>query len=134
MNQELDRAFPSLSESNIRLYAARAYDSPSNITSEFEEDWQRFRFIKRAMRKYRKTGVITERIIINHLCVLYNVFGNAATRMLFLKIDREDWSTLKTYLAYMSRMPATVRGINDKDILAGEIAWDPKIVRTLGRL
>ena len=134
MISELDRAFPSISGSNERLFAARAYDTPTNITSEFEEDWNRFRFLKRALRKYRRTGKVAEIIVLNHLRILYNVFGNAATRLLFLKIDKEDWGVLKTYLAFLGRIPYVVKGINDTDIDIRTVPWDPVIVQSLRKV
>jgi hypothetical protein len=100
--------------------------------SEFREDMKRFNYLKRLFFRYRKTGEIKERLIINHLIVLYNVFGvEVCTRMLFYKISHEDHATLKTYLLFLNYMPQVVRGIKGKDINSNDIAVDFKIAQIL---
>ena len=75
-------------ETNFLLYAAKHYDNPHCYdTVEFYEDLNRFKYIKRLLNKYQESGDIKERLIINHLTVIYNVFGAVAgTRLLFLKL------------------------------------------------
>jgi hypothetical protein len=124
--------FDNLSEENILLYAAKSYDKPNCIRSEFEEDYKRIRYIKRLLQKYRMSGKIKERLILNHLVVLQNVFGvEASTRMLFFRIDYRDWSSLKTFLIYTSAMPKVVRGIRERDIISSDIPLEQYIVSIL---
>ena len=125
-------SFDDLSSENIMLYAAKVYDRPNCIMSEFKEDMKRFNYLKRLFFRYRKIGEVKERLILNHLVVLYNVFGvEAATRLLFYKIAKEDYPALKTYLVFLSCMPDTVIGIKGHNIKSSDISVDMKIADTL---
>jgi hypothetical protein len=68
---------------------------------------KRFNYLKRLFRRYRKVGEIRERLVLNHLVVLYNVFGNATTKMLFYKIEERYWHYLKTFLVFLNRMTSS---------------------------
>ena len=82
-------SFDNLTNDNIMIYAMKIYDKPNCIMSEFKEDMKRFNYLKRLFRRYRKIGEVKERLVLNHLVVLYNVFGaEALTRMLFLKCQK----------------------------------------------
>lgn len=95
-----------LNNDNFLIFAIKNYDNPScNGMSDLEEDLKRFKYIKRLFRRYESTGVLNERLILNHLIVLYNVFDNAATKMLFYKIEKKYWSYLKTFLVFLTRVP-----------------------------
>ena len=125
-------SFDDLSSENIMLYAVKVYDKPNCIMSEFKEDMKRFNYLKRLFFRYRKIGEVKERLILNHLVVLYNVFGvEAATRLLFYKIAKEDYPALKTYLVFLSCMPERIKGIRGHDILSSDIPVDNKIANTL---
>lgn len=127
--------FDNLTSENVMLFAAKAYDKPSMIMSEFKEDMKRFNYLKRLFRRYRKVGEIRDQLVINHLVVLYNVFGpEVATRLLFYKMCKEDYSTLKTYLLFLSCMPDTVRGIKGHDIISSDIEVDMSIADTLRKI
>lgn len=124
--------FEFLTNENILLFAMKAYDRPGMLLSEFKEDYKRFEYIKRLFRRYRKHDDIKEQLILNHLVVLYNVFGvESTTRLLFFKIHRDDHSALKTYLLFLNYMPDRVFGIKDDDILSSNIPIDFKIVSRL---
>jgi hypothetical protein len=100
--------------------------------SEFKDDMKRFNYLKRLFKRYRKFDELRERLVLNHLVVLYNVFGpEAATRLLFYKMSKDDYSSLKTYLVFLSVMPDRVRGIKGHDILSSEIPIDFKIADVL---
>jgi len=113
-----------LNENNFLLYAAKHYSNPGCMgISELEDDLKRFKYIKRLLNRYRKTGEVNERLVINHLVVLYNVFGRGATDMLFYKLEQEYWSDLKTYLVFLQRMPLETvvsKGIRETDIPLNE--------------
>ena len=127
--------FDELNESNILLYAAKCYDKPNCLDSEFDEDYKKIRYIKRLLQRYRLTGEIKERLLLNHLVIAQNVFGiEASTRMLFLRIDKRDWSALKTFLVYTSAMPTIVKGIREQDIVSSDIPIDFRIVDLLRKL
>lgn len=128
-------SFVNLTDSNILLYAAKCYDKPNCIDSEFDEDYKRIRYIKRLLHRYRISGVLKERLILNHIIVAQNVFGiEASTRMLFCKIDPKDYSALKTFLYYTSALPYIVQGINGKDICTKDIQMDKKIIEILKKI
>lgn len=125
-------SFSNLTSDNIMIYALKAYDRPDCIMSEFKDDMKRFNYLKRLFKRYRKIGELRERLVLNHLVVLYNVFGpEVATRMLFFKMAKEDHSTLKTYLVFLNMMPVTVKGIKGQDILSSDIPIDATIATTL---
>ena len=95
--------FEELNEENFTLFAIRFYDNPQcTSTEEFYEDIRRFRYLKRLLKRYTKTGELRERLILNHLIVLSNLFGVDNTmRMLEYKIETEHWPILKTCLLYL---------------------------------
>lgn len=127
--------FDDLNESNILLYAAKNYEKPNCIDSEFDEDFKRIRYIKRLLRRYRLTGEIKERLLLNHLVVAQNVFGiEACTRMLFFRIDEKDWSALKTFLIFTSAMPKVVKSIRGVDVISSDIPIDPNVVNILRKV
>lgn len=74
---------------------------------DLEEDLKRFKYIKRLFKRYENTDVLNERLILNHIIVLYNVFGNATTNMLFYKIEEKYWHYLKTFLVFLNRMTSS---------------------------
>lgn len=114
------------------LYLAKAYDKPNCILSEFKDDMKRFNYLKRLFRRYRKMGELRERLVLNHLVVIYNVFGpEVATRALFFKVSKEDYSVLKTYLVFLSYMPERVRAIKGHDIISSDIPIDMQIADSL---
>ena len=90
----------NLCDENFLIYAAKHYDRPHIIQSEFEDDLKRIKYVKRLLRKYRVDGDCKERLVLNHIIILSNCFGIEATvNMLFLKVDKEDYPTLKTYIS-----------------------------------
>ena len=124
--------FDDLTADNILLYAIKAYDKPNCVMSEFAEDMKRFNYLKRLFKRYRKIGEIKEQLILNHIVVLYNVFGpEVATRLLFFKVPKDDYITLKTYLLFLSCMPERVKGIKGQDLISSEISVDMKIAEIL---
>lgn len=128
-------SFDDLTTENIMLYAAKAYDKPNCIMSEFKEDMKRFNYLKRLFQRYRKLGELRERLIINHLVVLYNVFGpEVTTRLLFFKLNKEDYPALKTYLLFLNYMPNIVRGIKGINIYSSDISVDMKIADELRKI
>ena len=98
--------FDELNEENYIIFAIKHYENPQAITQEdFFEDMKRFKWIKRLLNKYKNTGELNIHLIINHFMVLYNVFGEAATPLLFYKLNKELWSILKTFVLYLGRLP-----------------------------
>jgi len=127
--------FENLTDNNILLYAVKCYDKPNCIISEFDEDFKRVRYIKRLLKKYRETGELKERLVLNHIILLQNVFGIVpSTRILFAKVSDKDYGTLKPFLIYTSAMPAVVRGVNGRDVLSSDIPMDWSIVEILRKL
>ena len=95
-----------LSEDNFLLYAMHHYDNTQcHSLQEFEEDLKRFLYLRKLLNRYKKDGELKERLILNHIIVLYNLFGDALTDMLFHKIEEEYWPTLVTFLVYLNRIP-----------------------------
>ena len=115
----------NLNDENFMIYAMKCYDSPNCIMSEFEEDLKRIKYIKRLIKRYKTTGELKERLILNHIIILSNVFGTRnAVRMLFFKLDEQDYQILKTFLMFLDYMPNYITGIRGKDIWSRNISVD----------
>ena len=98
--------FKILTPETIDIFAKRHYDSPGAGKEEFEDDMKRFKYLKRLFRKYDTSKEFKARLIINHIIILANVFGiDAASTLLFIKIDKQHWSLLKTILIFLNYMP-----------------------------
>ena len=127
--------FDNLNEDNFVMYAMKAYNSPHCIMSEFEGDIKRTKYLKRLFRRYKVTKSLKERLILNHIILLNNVFGPLATaRILFYKTDERDYDILKTFLAYLNIVPEMVYGINGKNIRVSEIPLDTEVLEILGKI
>ena len=126
-----------LDNSNFMLYAAANYDNPQCYdTDEFHDDLKRFKYLKRLFNKYRETGELKERLIFNHLIVIYNVFGPVpGTRMLFFKLEGY-YDLLKPFLVYMDLMPDVVCNVGpeNKNIKSVDLSMDQSIIDTLRKL
>ena len=101
------KLFNELDNDNFELYAAKHYRNLSCIsTEEFYEDVARFKYVLRLLRRYRQSGIVQERLILNHIIVIYNVFEIfAANKMMFFKIDEDLWPSLKSFLIYLNYLP-----------------------------
>lgn len=99
--------FHDLNEDNFLLFAIQNYQNPQAVTkTDFEKDLVVFRYIKRLLRKYKLTGILKSHLLINHFTILYNVFGDATTPMLFFKIEPDLWPQVKTILIFLNRFPS----------------------------
>ena len=96
--------YEKITPENVVMYAIRHYDNPQcEGEKEFQDDLKRFKYIKRLLRKYYETGILKERLLLNHLTVLNNVFGTtASTTLLLYKIQEEYWSALKSFLIFLN--------------------------------
>lgn len=121
-------------ESNALLYAAKHYENTNCFdTVEFYEDLNRFKYIKRLLNKFVESGDLKERLIINHLTIIYNVFGvEAGTRLLFLKL-KDHLHLIKPFLLLMGTCPDVVKaiGIEGKDVETDDIESCDKITQIL---
>ena len=110
----------------------KCYTSPHCILSEFESDIKRTKYLKRLFRRYKSSRTLKERLVLNHIILLNNVFGPEATsRILFYKIDERDYDVLKTFLSYLNIAPDVVYGINGKNIDVARIPLDMNVVKIL---
>ena len=97
--------FDELNEDNFLLFAIKNYDNPQCVTKDdFYEDLKRFKYIKRLFKRYLKTGVLKTHLLLNHIIVVYNIFGDARTPLLFYKIESDYWSPLKSFMVYLNRI------------------------------
>jgi hypothetical protein len=123
-----------LNESNFLLYAAANYTNTVYDTEEFYDDLKRFKYLKRLFSRYIEKSELKERLILNHIITLYNVFEpNAATRMLFYKIGEDHWELLKTFLIFLQYMPNVIYDIEYEGchIKSDMISVDLKIAEVL---
>ena len=113
------------------------YESPDaeeDGINVFDSDWKHIKYIRRLLNKFQDTGDLKERLILNHIIVLNNIFGKAATRILFAKLPSYQWSELKTFLLYLELMPKVVKGIHGIDIHESTISINSAIAQKLREL
>ena len=96
--------YKKITSENITMFAIRHYDNPHcEGEKEFYDDMKRFKYIKRLLRKYRDTNILKERLLLNHIIILHNLFGaEACVTLLLFKIQREYWGTLKSFLLFLN--------------------------------
>ena len=125
-----------MTENNFVQYAMRNYSNPHcKGIEEFQEDLDRFKYLKRLFSRYKQNGELKERLILNHLIVLCNVFGvEAATHMLFFKIEQDFWSPLKTFMVFLNYLPTEVIGEPGKNHTIDDIPLDLEIVTVLRKV
>ena len=125
--------FEDLNEKNFLLYAMQHYENPQCVeVEEFNDDLKKIKYIKRLFNQYAIEGVLKERLLLNHIIVFYNVFSvEAATRILFYKLEEDVWPMLKTFLFYLNFLPDKIESINGRTILTTEIPMDQGIVDSL---
>lgn len=107
-----------LSTENFLQFAMNSYENPQCFSlKEFEADLCRFEYINKLFRRYVDQDTLRERLILNHIIVLYNVFGDNATKMLLFKIDDEYGDMLLPFLLYLNRIPEQDLGHLDPTII-----------------
>ena len=121
-----------LNEANALLYAAKHYDNPYLFdTIEFYEDLSRFKYLKKLFSRYQETGELNERLVLNHLIIIYNVFGvEATTKLLFLKMDNYS-SYIKPFLLLLNCLPDVIYNVEGRNIITSHILMDEGIVNKL---
>ena len=96
--------FNELNEENFLLFAIKNYENPQAVTREdFEKDLKHFKYIKRLLKRYKGSGELKVHLLINHFIILYNIFGEATTPMLFHKIERNLWGPVKTFVVFLNK-------------------------------
>ena len=121
------KIFDELTNRNFKLFAMQHYDNPEcTDVEEFKEDLNRFRYLKRLLSRYESDADLQERLILNHIIVIYNVFGiEAANRMIWFKLQKEHWTYIKPFLVFLNFLPV------DEKV---HIPLDPFIVDKLRKL
>ena len=119
--------YEKITNENVIMFAIKHYDNPQcEGEKEFYDDMKRFKYIKRLLRKYKDTNVLKERLLLNHIIVLHNLFGpEACVTLLLFKIQREYWSTLKSFLLFLN----IIRGDELTNVEANKTVSD-----TLGKI
>ena len=98
--------FTELTSENFLLFAIKHYENPQAVTKEdFEKDLNHFKYIKRLLKRYRNTGELKAHLLLNHFIILYNIFGEGTTAMLFYKIEEEMWTIMKTFVIFLDKLP-----------------------------
>ena len=98
--------FNELNDGNFLLFAIRNYENPQAVTKEdFDKDLNHFKYIKRLLKRYKNTGQLKTHLLLNHFIILYNIFGEATTPMLFFKIEKDLWSSMKTFVMFLGKLP-----------------------------
>jgi len=121
-----------ITEGNFLLIAMHHYDN-SQCTSiaEFEEDIKRFGYLKKLFSRYNENDDLKERLILNHIIVLHNLFGVVTIEMLFFKIDKQHWNVLATFLVYLGLMP---KEIPEFGIKLDEMQLDQQVFDVLRKI
>jgi len=110
--------FTELTPDNWLFFAIQNYNNPSSVTyADFEEDLKRFKYIKRLLKRYATTGELKTHLILNHVIVLYNVFDDAATLLLFHKVDQNYWPQIRAFMLFLNRLPPSINRDVDQECL-----------------
>ena len=119
--------YEKITSDNVMMFAIKHYDNPQcEGEKEFYDDMKRFKYIKRLLRKHKDTGVLKERLLLNHIIVLNNLFGaEACVTLLLFKIQGEYWETLKSFLLFLNM-------IRDDELK--NIEEDNNVLEILGKL
>lgn len=129
--------FENVTAKNALLFAMKVYDNPQCLqAAEFAEDYKGFKYVKRLCRRYLTSNRLNERLMLNHLVLLTNVFGAQATvRLLFVKLDdARMYRVLKPFLLYLNILPDVVEGVNGTDIYTRVIPLDKALMTRLNEL
>ena len=107
--------FNELKEDNFLLFAIKNYENPQAVTKEdFDKDLNHFKYIKRLLKRYKNTGQLKTHLLLNHFIILYNIFGEATTPMMFFKIEEDLWPSMKTFIMFLGKLPEYPKsGIHD---------------------
>ena len=98
--------FSELNDENFLIFAIKNYENPQAVTKEdFDKDLNHFKYIKRLLKRYKNTGQLKTHLLLNHFIILYNIFGEATTPMLFFKIESDLWSAMKSFIIFLGRFP-----------------------------
>ena len=98
--------FDHLNEDNFLLFAIKYYENPQAVTKkDFDRDLNHFKYIKRLLKRYKNTGELKTHLLLNHFIILYNIFGEATTPMLFYKIEEELWPVMKAFIIFLNKLP-----------------------------
>lgn len=124
-----------LNDENFLILAMKAYNNVNLALTEFESDIKRVKYIKRLINQYNNDKDLKERLILNHIIVLSNVFGiEFTTKLLFFKIEEKNWSILKVFLVYLNYLPDYIRTISGCEINCKEIPLDWNVVERLRKI
>ena len=128
--------FDDLNEKNYVHFAMKYYmNNQCTSVEEFNEDLNKIKYVKRLFNRFLETGELRTNLIMNHLIVIYNVFETeAATRMLFFKVEKRFYSILKPFLLFMERLPKIVKGIDGKDVVVNDIPLNEMTVKELRKI
>ena len=121
--------FTELTSENFLLFAIKHYENPQAVTKEdFEKDLNHFKYIKRLLKRYRNTGELKAHLLLNHFIILYNIFGEGTTAMLFYKIEEDMWNIMKTFVVFLDKLPEYPK------CFIHDIAVDEYCLSELGRI
>ena len=128
--------FDDLNEKNYLHFAMKFYDNRQcTSVEEFNEDLNKIKYVKRLFNRFLETGELRTNLILNHLIVIYNVFENeAATRMLFFRVEKKFYSILKPFLIFLNRLPEKIKGIDGEDIQTNHIPLNETTIKELRKI
>jgi hypothetical protein len=127
--------FENLTAENVFVYAVKAYEKSNYLQSELKQDLKYFIYVRRLLRRYHQTGELKERLTLNHLVILYNLFGvPAATRLLYYYVRPEDYSVLKTFLLFLGYQPDRIEGIHGLTIHSSDLSVEQPVADALRKI
>lgn len=124
-----------LNAENFDILVAKFYHGKFWTVEELENDLRRIKYVKRLIGKYVRKGELNDRLILNHIIILGNVFGvEFATKLLFYKIDEKHYSVLKTFLLFLEYLPDKIMYVNGQIIDTRSIQIDLTVANTLRKI
>lgn len=124
-----------LTEQNFVLFCAKVYDNPGiERTEEFTEDLDRIKYIKKLLTRYGESGILKDRLILNHIITLHNCFGEHLAKILYLKMEKQ-FHLVKPFLVLLNALPSAIYNVgNHKVVYTDDVAMDPNIITALRSL
>lgn len=126
-----------ISDENFLLFCARHYENADCHTEdEFFEDINRVKYIKKLITRFKKNGELKERLILNHIIILQNVFGAVNTCKILYQMNKEDFEYIKPFLIYLDYLPDKLYSIDVKDsiIYTDDIPMNKEIIEALRKI
>lgn len=95
----------SLNESNFKNFCAKFHKNLFLTEDILEDDLKILSYLKRCIRRYKTKKEINIGAALNHILVIYNIWGDAAFPILIYKFSDEGLDSIKALLMFLNKWP-----------------------------